>query len=122
MKTATLKSRPTISKPTPKQLKSSAREARLEFRLTRQARERIEKAAILNGQTMSDFASSTLLRRADEVLDSHAERTLSQGEWERFVALLENPSKPNHALKSAAARYKKGKISSDKYSLELERE
>jgi uncharacterized protein (DUF1778 family) len=96
--------------------RTARREARFEFRLSAQARERIQKAAMLNGQSLSDFAASVLLREADALIERHALRTLSEDEWQRFVALLQKPAKPNKALKAAAARYRKGQVAGDEYS------
>lgn len=84
---------------------ASKREARLEFRLSREAKERIEKAALASGQSVSDFAASTLLREAGTVLASHHVTVLSERDWNTFSELLQNPPAPNHALKAAAARY-----------------
>lgn len=99
--------------------KVTSRAARLEFRLTAESRARIEKAAILKGQTLSDFASSVLLQEADEVLDQFSQRALTESEWGKFLTLLRRPAKPNHALKNAATRYKKGHVAGEQYQFSL---
>lgn len=81
------------------------REARLEFRLTRATRERIEKAALASGQSLSEFATSALAREADAVLQRHHERALSERDWERFSEMLLRPPSPTAALQAAAQAY-----------------
>ncbi len=82
------------------------REARLEFRLTGALRERIEKAALAQGQSLSEFAASTLAREAEEVLQRHHERALSERDWEHFCQALLHPPAPTPALQTAASTYR----------------
>jgi uncharacterized protein (DUF1778 family) len=83
-------------------------EARLNFRLPADLKAVIEQAAAANGQTVSDFAVSTLARAAREVVRQQEVTVLTNRDRDRFLALLDDPSfKPNDALKKAAARYKK---------------
>ena len=80
-------------------------DARLDFRLNGQAKELIERAAALNGQTVSDFAASTLLEKARQVLQAETTRNLSEKDARLFLAMLDEV-RPNAALKRAAKRYK----------------
>lgn len=82
------------------------REARLEFRLTGALRERIEKAALAQGQSLSEFAASTLAREAEAVLQRHHERALSERDWERFHQALLHPPTPTPALQLVAGAYR----------------
>ncbi len=45
------------------------------------------------------------MRSADEVLEHHHSRTLSDRDREIFLAMLEDDSEPNDALRQAARRY-----------------
>lgn len=85
--------------------KAGGREARLEFRLTRAARERIEKAALVAGQSLSEFASSVLAREAEAVLEKQHTLLLSERDWERFSQALLHPPAPTPALQLAARAY-----------------
>lgn len=87
--------------------RSAQRAARLEFRLSREAKEKIEKAALATGQSVSDFACSTLLREAGEVLANHNVTTLSDRDRDIFLQLLDNPPAPSPALAQAAADYQR---------------
>ncbi len=79
-------------------------EARLNCRLSSEARSLIEKAAILSNQTLTDFTVSTLISRAEEIIERHHNIRLSAEASQRFLALLEKPPAPNAALKKALKR------------------
>jgi uncharacterized protein (DUF1778 family) len=80
--------------------------SRLNFRLPIELKERIEKAAIISGLTVTDFAISVLGNSADEVLEKHQTRTLSNKDRDIFLEMLENPPQPNEALLNAVKEYK----------------
>lgn len=79
--------------------------ARLDFRLNVDAKLLIEQAAAAKGQTVSDFAVSTLVRSAEEVLERLERRKLSNRDRDRFLELLDRSDEPNAALKKAARAY-----------------
>lgn len=82
--------------------------ARLNFRLPAELKEVIEQAAVSTGQTVSDFAVSTLVREARDIIEESDRTTLTHRDRDLFVALLDDPlAKPNEALLAAAHRYKK---------------
>jgi uncharacterized protein (DUF1778 family) len=84
------------------------KEARLNFRLSPDLKVVIEEAAAALGQSVSDFAVSTLLQTARSVLRQQAVTELSNRDRDRFVALLDDTAaKPNKALTEAARRYRK---------------
>lgn len=67
---------------------------RLELRLTRDQKVRIEQAAALSGRTVTDFSVSVLAREADEAIRSERELHLSQESWDAFNEILDRPAKP----------------------------
>ena len=85
--------------------------SRLNFRLPVELKEKIERAAIVSGVTVTDFAISALVNSADDVLDKHQNRVLSDRDRDIFLAMIENPPEPNEALKKAVQEYKKRVIS-----------
>jgi uncharacterized protein (DUF1778 family) len=86
---------------------TGARDARLNFRLPSDLKEVIEEAAASLGQSVSDFAVSTLVRQARSVIEQRNVTRLS--DRARFMALLNDAeARPNAALVKAARRYKKG--------------
>ena len=90
---------PTLQKKRPK--------TRLDFRLDADAKEVITQAAHVSGKSLSEFAVSSLVQSAQEVLDKHQTITLSNRDFDAFLEAIEFDEKPNEALMSAAERYKK---------------
>ena len=81
-------------------------DARLDFRLNRQFKELIDQAASLMGQSVSDFAVSTLVEKARRIVHESSMTVLSDRDRDIFLALLDSDARPNEALKRAAKRYK----------------
>ena len=79
---------------------------RLNVRLATDQKDLIERAAASLGQTVSDFVISSLIRTAHETMQSHVATTISIRDQEAFLAMLDDTSPPNEALRKAAARYK----------------
>jgi len=80
--------------------------ARLDFRVSPEHKSLIERAASVQGQTVSSFAIAALLRIAEETIQSATTRTLSARDSDAFLAMLERDAAPNGALRAAAKRYK----------------
>jgi uncharacterized protein (DUF1778 family) len=80
-------------------------DARVDFRLPTQAKALIEEAAALRGQSLSEFAVSTLLEKANQVVDALRLRSLSERDAQIFLHVLD-AALPNEALREAAAWYK----------------
>jgi uncharacterized protein (DUF1778 family) len=88
--------------------KKATREARLNFRLPANLKEVIETAAAHRGQSVSDYAVSTLVQCARGIIQEHDVTVLSDRDRDIFLALLDDAdATPNEALKKAAERYKK---------------
>ncbi len=86
----------------------SKNDARLNFRLSSELKEMIEQAAAQLGQTVSDFAVSTLVSSARNVIEEHDRTELTNRDREQFIALLDDARvKPNETLAAAARKYKK---------------
>ena len=79
----------------------------LSLRLPGELKQVIEQAAEHLGQTVTDFAISTLVRGAHEVIQQHDRTELSNRDRDTFLALLGNvDAEPNEALVAAAENYK----------------
>jgi uncharacterized protein (DUF1778 family) len=79
--------------------------ARLSCRVSVRIKHRAEEAAALLGQSITDFTESALADKAQAVLERHERITLSDRDFDRFVAAIEEPAPPTQALKSAMADY-----------------
>jgi uncharacterized protein (DUF1778 family) len=80
--------------------------ARLEARISPEIKALLQKAADLEGRTLTDFVVATVQAEACRVIEQHQSLKLSIEDSEAFVDALLNPPKPNDALNSAALRYK----------------
>ena len=83
-------------------------DARLNFRLSREIKNRVERAAAVSGQSVSDFAVSTLARTAEDILQRHNTIVLGDEDRDFFLALLDADEEPSEKEKAAAARYREG--------------
>ncbi|MGH9799755.1 MAG: DUF1778 domain-containing protein [Blastocatellia bacterium] len=81
--------------------------ARLHFRLPQEAKEVIERAALVSGLTVTDFAIASLVESAHETLNRQTQRQLSDRDRDLFLKMLDDNSEPNEALKQSARRYKR---------------
>lgn len=79
---------------------------RLDFRLKEEHKALIERAAGVDGRTVTDFAVATLVNAAHETLQRASLTTLSARDAGAFLAMLDADAEPTTALKSAAKRYK----------------
>lgn len=66
----------------------------------------LQKAADLEGRTLTDFVVATVQAEALRVIEQHQALKLSSEESQAFVDALLNPPPPNDALQVAAQRYK----------------
>jgi uncharacterized protein (DUF1778 family) len=80
-------------------------DTRLSFRLSAEIKETIEVAATYLGQSVNDFAVSTLAQAARQVIQERDITRLSQRDRDRFLALLDDTHiEPNAALVRAVKK------------------
>ena len=93
---------------TTKSPKARLQKAKLELAFPKDKLRVLELAAAELGQSVADFATVTLLKTADEVMEKQRVTRLSDRDRDLFLALLnEVDAKPNPALLKAAERYRK---------------
>jgi uncharacterized protein (DUF1778 family) len=80
--------------------------SRLEARISPETKALLQKAADLQGRSLTDFVVSCVQAEACRVIAQHQTLKLSLDDSEAFVDALLNPPPPNDALKAAALRYK----------------
>ncbi len=82
-------------------------DARFYLRLSADHKAVIEEAATTLGQSVSDFAISTLVHTARSVLQQRSVTELTVRDRNLFIALLDDArERPNMVLADAARRYK----------------
>jgi len=87
----------------------SHNDARLDFRLPAGQKAEIERAALAQNRSLTEFATTVLTEAARKVLAEHerqAHVTLSNRDRDRFLAMLDADPGPNRALRAAAQRYR----------------
>ena len=82
------------------------RSERLEARITAKQKKLLERAAALEGRSLTDFVLSSAQAAAAATISRHELLELIPGDQEVFVAALLKPPAPNKALRAAAARYR----------------
>jgi uncharacterized protein (DUF1778 family) len=83
------------------------KQERLEARVTREQKELLQRAAALQGTTLTDFVVRSVQLAAERVIHDHSEVELNSRESQAFVAALLNPPAPNAALRDAAEYYRR---------------
>lgn len=79
--------------------------ARLSCRVSRRIKDQAEEAASLLGQSITDFTEAALAEKAQAVFETQERITLSKRDFDRFVALIDNPKPPTPELQNAMAEY-----------------
>ena len=85
------------------------RAQRLEARITPGQKELIERAASVQGRTVTDFVITALQDAARKAIEDSAVWHLSAEQQKTFVASLMEPPAPNRRLRDAYRRYRKYK-------------
>ena len=86
---------------------ASPQRARIEARVSPKQKELFERAAAIEGVTLTDFAISTMHRAATTVIQEHATIELSVRNQRAFVEALTNPPEPNEVMKLYEQRQKR---------------
>ncbi|MCU1272868.1 MAG: hypothetical protein JWO48_299 [Bryobacterales bacterium] len=79
---------------------------RFDARLNQQQKILIQRAADLEGRTMTDFVLHSAETAAERTIEERAMLVLSASETERFVNTILNAAEPGHVLRAAARHYK----------------
>lgn len=79
---------------------------RFDIRLPANAKHLLLQAAEISGNSLTGLVLNAALDKAREILSSHQHFSLNAGEWQRFVATLNDPPEPNDVLKAAWRDYR----------------
>ena len=80
---------------------------RLAVRIDPERKELLQRAADLEGRTLSDLVIEGAVKHAEEVIREHTVVKLSVRDTQAFMEALLNPPAPSERLRAAAARYKR---------------
>lgn len=84
-----------------------SKQDRIGARVPHEVYETLCRAAELTGATVNQFLVQAALKEAQEVIEREEVIRLSPRDWNWLLDLMENPPKPNPALKAALKRYQK---------------
>jgi uncharacterized protein (DUF1778 family) len=79
--------------------KRSKRTAKLDLRLSPEAKEKLQAAASASRRSVSEFVLESALVRADETLMDRTRFGLNVEQWKAFLAALDAPSRELPRLK-----------------------
>jgi uncharacterized protein (DUF1778 family) len=80
---------------------------RLEARITQEQKELFQRAADLEGRTVTDFVISAVQQAAVKTIQQHEVLHLSRRDSELLAEALMNPPSPSPSLRVAVEQYKK---------------
>ena len=95
-----------VAKTSPEKFMRSKSE-RLEARISPENKELFQRAADIQGRTLTDFVVSSLVSAANQIIQQNEIMVLSRKDQEIFVEALLTPPEPSEKLRLAAQRYKK---------------
>lgn len=83
-----------------------ARQARLNARLTDEQKQLLERAAALQGQSLTQFVLTSAQRAAEQTIQTHGVIILSVQDSHTIMEALRHPEPAGSKLLEAAERYK----------------
>src|SRR5712692_11619769 len=90
-----------------KPARGRTRSQRLEARVTAEQKSLIERAAALQGRSVTDFVLTSVQDAARRAIEEHSQLALSVRDSEAFVDALLNPQPVNGRLRDTVRRYRK---------------
>jgi uncharacterized protein (DUF1778 family) len=89
-----------------KAIRGRSRVKRLEARVTAEQKTLIERAAALQGRTVTDFVLTSVQEAARRAIEKHQQLELSMRDSKAFVDALLNPKPVNERLRDTVRRYR----------------
>ncbi|BAY61650.1 hypothetical protein NIES22_17170 [Calothrix brevissima NIES-22] len=85
---------------------SSAKDCRIDLRVTQEQKEILERAASLKGISLSAYTLIHVLPAAKQDISTHERLILSNRDRDLFMSVMENPPELKGKLKSAIHNYR----------------
>lgn len=85
---------------------SSAKDCRIDLRVTQEQKELLERAASLKGISLSAYTLFHVLAIAKQDIDANERLVLSNLDRDLFMSVMENPPELKGKLKSAIHKYR----------------
>ncbi len=74
----------------------------IHFRVSLEVKRVIDKATVVSGQSLTEFATRSLVDAANSILEREYTTVLSNRDRDRLLAMLDADSDPNEGLREAA--------------------
>jgi uncharacterized protein (DUF1778 family) len=84
----------------------SAKDCRIDLRVTQEQKELLERAANLKGISLSAYTLFHILPVAKQDIDTHERLVLSDRDRDLFLSVMENPPELKGKLKEAIDKYR----------------
>ena len=84
---------------------ATTKDERINLRLKQSAKQLLERAASLEGKTVSKYILSSALASAENTIHEHEVMSLGVKEAEAFYNALATPAEPNEKLANAFEEY-----------------
>ncbi len=91
----------------PTTIEKSSKIENINFRVSAKEKRLIEKAVVLSGRSLTEFATNALIDSANKLIESEFVTSLSDRDRDRLFQLLDDDAKPTDALKKAAKIHRK---------------
>ena len=76
---------------------------------------KVERAARVANQSLTEFAEAAVVQRAEEVLERQERILLSDRDFERFVQLMTAEAAPTETALREAAEFNQGRMNGSRY-------
>ena len=96
-----------MAEPAVNKVRGRVRSERLEARVSADQKKLIERAAALQGRTVTDFVLTSVQEAARRAIEEHQRLDLSVRDSQAFVEALLNPQPVNDRLRETVRRYRR---------------
>ncbi len=84
----------------------TTKQENIHFRISSDAKSIIDKAVIASGQSLTEFATRSLLDSANDILEREFITVLSNNDRDRLLNMLDQDIEPNQELRKASNIHK----------------
>ena len=91
------------------------RDVQFNIRMAFENKERVERAAKVTKQSLTEFAEAAVLERAEEVLERHERILLSDRDFDAFSRMMNAGTKPTRTALREAAEFSQGRMKGGRY-------
>ena len=95
--------------------KRARKDVQFNIRMAVENKERVERAAKVTKQSLTEFAEAAVLERAEDVLRRHEYILLSDRDFDLFVKLMNSDKKPTKTAQREAAAFRRGRMEGSRY-------